>query len=648
MRCLWSLLIVMVTLSCAHSDEKNESAESLLPARSRSVSAQHLVYLNARLAKREERPKDALKLWLLRNALESKGEVPENDGDFRSVVWASLGDTGYCQDGIIDDDQGAGLWPLALHNWLLRGSSKQPAPEQPNPFSSLEGGGVQQRLISLHDVLSYEEMKSLRFFRGDCWFPYITLARLPTLHWLDIKDRLSQGLVLRDLLERAQKTLSKDRVQTQVLLETRLFDLEASLSKLAEKKIKRETGMVARVLRTMGVSESGVQLLRDERLAEYRKSDYTNLLKRALQWRSESWLSLSQNRRLALFASSDKNVSDTAAKAQAVFLMVDTLESMKQGGEAEAWLSYLDDYGEEYIDRAVLGARGERLMSLEPESGFRERATIALHRGVDYLQRGAQRDALRSFAYALGHADESKSAEPVHSLAKRWLSYVLSQYESDDEVMAILNNFVAPTDRDELFESLLWRAAFHVDEKSFERVANNKRKRTKLSRLIEQLRPLSKGDAKGVFAAIENKYSESPYAIWRFVDKLVGELSLEPLDVRSNNRATLAFADDLLERKSEGASKSVVKKIDELRTRIQVLRDAIDEFDNSAFGRARAQRADYETYAGSVRLAPADPLPWPFAKPNAVAPSPFAKIKLTPIEWKDKKDDVVFGWKIHE
>jgi len=454
--------------------------------------------------------------------------------------------------------------------------------------------------------------------------------------------------VLRDLLEKAQSTLSKDKVQTQVLLETRLFDLEAALSKLAARKIKRETGMLSRVLRSMGVSESGVQLLRDQRMAEYRKSDYTNLLKRALQWKSESWLSLSQNRRLALFAESDKNVSELTPKAETVFLMVDALEAKKEGAEAEAWLSYIKGYGETYVADAVLGARGERLMSLEPDDGFRERATIALHRGVDYLKRGAQRDALRSFAYALGHADESKSAELVHGLSKRWLSYVLSQYESDDEVMAILNNFVPPTDRDELFESLLWRAAFHVDEKSFERVANNKRKRTKLSRLIEQLRPLSKGDAKSVFAAIENKYAESPYAIWRFVDKLVGELSLEPLDVRSNNRATLAFADDLLKRKGESASKSVLKKIDEARTKIQVLRDAIDEFDNSPYGRARAQRADYETYAGSVRLAPADLLPWPFLKAQVVAPSPFAKIKLTPIEWKDSDDEVVFGWKIHE
>ena len=67
-----------------------------------SVSGQTLAFENARLALRDGKPQDALRLWLLRNALESSGTPPTHDSDFRSVVWAALGETGCCADGMIE------------------------------------------------------------------------------------------------------------------------------------------------------------------------------------------------------------------------------------------------------------------------------------------------------------------------------------------------------------------------------------------------------------------------------------------------------------------------------------------------------------------------------------------------------------------
>ena len=50
--------------------------------------------------------------------------------------------------------------------------------------------------------------------------------------------------------------------------------------------------------------------------------------------------------------------------------------------------------------------------------------------------------------------------------------------------------------------------------------------------------------------------------------------------------------------------------------------------------------------AGSVRLAPSDPLPWPFRPISVSAPSPFEPLELTPVEWKDADGRWVLGWSI--
>jgi hypothetical protein len=56
----------------------------------------------------------------------------------------------------------------------------------------------------------------------------------------------------------------------------------------------------------------------------------------------------------------------------------------------------------------------------------------------------------------------------------------------------------------------------------------------------------------------------------------------------------------------------------------------------------------HEAFAGMVRLAPADPLPWPFRMPEPEAPSPFVPLRLEPIEWRGANGALVYGWRITE
>jgi hypothetical protein len=627
---------------------------------------QTMLYYNARIALREGRHQDVLRLWLMRNALEYQGESPEHDDDFRSALWVALSGAGLCHDGIPADDNigGAGLWPLAMHNWLVRSTSKQPAPPQPRSFTSFDSG-FQQRHFSLYDILSYEELRGARFMRGNCWRPYFSLLWLGTPHWLDLKDRLSVGIMMRDLIDRSRRTLDTERVRGQVVLETRLFDIDVALGKLAKSAARRETGVLAQVAKTTGVSETAMMMMREERLAEVRKSKYTALLRRSLRWHAEDWFSLSQNRRLALFGEAAETYADTPFVEEdlrrTLLQNIDALLDNKSGEELEQWLGFASQRSfsrqnttpgdsarrEALIKSIVLDVRGEKILGVDVASGFRERSSVALWRGVDHLERGERLDSMRSFALAMQTSDDSRQADEVHRLAKRWFAYVLAQHRADDEALAILEQFVSPLDRNDLLEILLWRAAFYADEVSFARIAAGIRRGGALDLRKRHLELLATGDAGAMWTQVREDY-ESPHAVYKFAHQLTDELATENLDVRVKNRRTLELGKVLLAEVSEEANRGLRRRIDDLMQRMQVLLDAIEVYDTSPDGRARSAAPGAVAYAGSVRLAPADPLPWPFAFPSVQPPSPFSPLELRPIEWLDAQGERVFGWQIRE
>lgn len=655
-----------------------------------AIPPQTHLYYNARVALREDRAEDVLKLWLLRNALESGGEDPDakQDSDFRSMLWVALSAEGYCHDGLRADDdfEGAGLWPLAMFNYVGRSTARQPPPGRPRTFSSFDVG-YQQRQVSLYDVLSVEELKVVRFDRGTCWRPWMMLPWLGTPHWLDLDDRLSRGVMMRDLIEKATETLKHERVRGEIVLETRLFDIEVALARLAKAKTKREVGIMAQLARTTGISNAATVLTREKRMADVRQGQHADLLRRSLGWSELNWFSLSRNRRLALFGEAvDSFRDDPEFKQplrQALLQNVDTLIRKEDGEELNQWLGFVaigepgaqirpvDDEADkpektnetvstamiietkakrrEAIGDFVYGARGERLLSLDhKKSGFREHAVVALWRGVDYLERGYPLDAMRAFALAMKESDNSTRRDEVHNLAKRWFGYVLAVHRADTEALAIMETFLTPLDRNELLEVLMWRAAFHGDEASFERVADGVRKGGSLDFRVRHLRTLASGDAARMYRELREETLDRPHALYKFVKVLVEELATESLDVRLNNRATFDNAIIALRDASIGANKGLRRRMDEQILRIQTLLDGLDLYDPSAEGRARRAAPGAESYAGAVRLAPSDPLPWPFVEPRVSAPSAFSALILKPVEWWDEDGERVFGWHIME
>lgn len=611
---------------------------------------QTLVFYNARLALRGEQPTEALKLWLLRNSLVEKGEHGPDDEEFRSVVWAALGDLGLCQDGFPKDDRGAGLWPLALHNWVVHSAARGPAPDVPPPFEAFEVGR-QQRFVSLNDVLSSSELRSVSFVQTSCLLPRVLLLEAGQAPWLDLSDRLEAGRLMRRLLEMSLKTLVREKVQNVAAVEARIFDLDLAIAQLQTRRARQDGFAAKQRARSLGVSEAGAREVRDAASAWPASSAQAAFLRRTLSWHSSEWLTLSRARRLSLFAQARPYAQDPEARDKLVLAVIDGLIEQKSGEELESWIGFLD-VGNAPDRRSALiaGERGKRLLELEPGTGFRERSAIALHRGVAFLEAGQLEEALRSFAYAMAHSEESRESATTLALARRWLSYVLSRYQTSEEILAMLKALVPKQEYNSVAEDLIWKAALRADAPSFDRVVESLRRGSALDARVERLQPLARGRAGEMVTGLRDAAAEEPYFTLRFMRQFLERLEAEEADVREANVPTLKLMIGVLDSISRngGEQSSHARTAEELAHRARAILEGLGSLEQSVSTKAQALSPRHEAFAGAIRLAPADPLPWPFRAPEPEAPSAFTPLVLEPVEWRDAKGALVLGWRLTE
>ncbi|MCA2981327.1 MAG: hypothetical protein INH41_06270 [Myxococcaceae bacterium] len=606
---------------------------------------QTLVFYNARLAQRAKRPADVLTLWLLRNALVDAGLAGRHDGAFRSLVWAATGALGLCQDGLAKDDGegGAGLWPLALHNHVLL--ARQPE-ELPQPYDAFEVGR-QQRLVSLSDVLSDEELQSVTFSQTDCLAPRLALFEFGQSPLLDLEDREVQGLLMKRLLERALKTVERRLVTSTAVIEARRFDLDLALAELKGRR-KREAALdQAERVRAQAMSATAAKQAGQQAASALTDPGQQAFLRRALTWRPDEWLTLSRQRRTFLFSKARPEAADAAAAEALALGIVDALVAQEAGDEVTGWLGFLTSDASR--EAAWDGPRGERLLALAEATGFKERAVIALHRGVRQLERGVLADALRSFAFALAHSSASRDAAAVHPLARRWLSYVLSRYQATTEALSTLKALVPRQDFNPVIEALAWAAALRADAPSFDRIAASAQKGSAFDARLLRLELLAHGKPAELVAQLQGLVAEAPFETLRFTRQLVDSLEREEAPVRRANVGLLQQLVTLMDGLASRAdtSKASERLARELAGRAQAMLEALGASAGTS-AEVRALALGHSAFAGSLRLAPSDPLPWPFSPPEVEAPPVFTPLQLVPMEWRDAGGQLVFGWRLTE
>lgn len=614
------------------------------------VPKQTLIFYNARGASREKRPNEVLKLWLLHNTVRNAlGEKGTDDFDFLSLVWVALGDLGYCPDGLPNDAKGAGLWPVAVHNWLVRNLVSPPAGDSMAPFDAFEVR-KQQRFVSLHDVLSATELRGVTFFRTSCFGPWSEMWDRQE-GWPDLKDRLSVAKLMRDMLRLSRKTMVAEKVTQTAAIDARIFDIDVMIAELRAKELRRQMRATQRRAKLLGVVQDGTEPT-IPRFAP--NSEEGAILRRSLTWSTEEWLSLTQERRLFLFSRAKAQASDPEGILRLELSLLDALIEQHSGAEAEHWIALVGAQDDTAARRVIFeGERGRRLLTLDKDSGFRERAVVALHRGIGFLQAGQLEESLRSFAFALAHASESREERAIMSLSRRWLSYVLSRHQTTDSVITTLKALVPRTDFNAIIDDLVWRAAFTADTASFDLCARNTRGHSAIDTRIARLRPLAQGKTTAFGKQLQDSLADEPFLAMRFVRQFIERLEAESGDVRRAQAPTLVLLMKLLAPLTVGAApggSAQQRTATDLTARAQAILDGLGQLEVS--GPAKRNPRDLapgtETYAGAIRLAPSDPLPWPFFASETPAPSIFTKLNLEPVEWRDERGQLVMGWKVSE
>ncbi len=608
-----------------------------------------VVYYNARMAMQEDAPLEAVKLWLLRNALESEtGQVSPHDADFASITWAALGELGLCQDGHRKDRDGAGLWPLGMYNHVIRNMGRRGSDRLPRTFDAFSVGR-QQREVAIGDALDAPTLATVRLRRGRCLGPHLALLRAGLNPLAKSSDRETGARLLRDLLERARVSLDTDRIRGRSVIEARLFDIDLHLTALARRAASRAARERAQRGRTLGLGRPSTDALlaAAPRTTLKEDSEAAAILRASAHWSVGEWMALEPNRRRFLFDQAREFGADADGLDRVATGVLDALIANTEGEEVQAWISRAAPESAR-ADRIWQGERGAALLALDRDSGFRERAPIALHRGVHDLSRGELQGALRSFAYALAHAPDSAQADVIAALARRWMSHVAGRFELDEELLATMRALVPSRDFSALLEDLLWRAALHADGASFAMGVSTHTGRGALERRLTVLRPLAEGDTSGFLQTVAKGLQQSPTETLQMLEQLVERLEREDVVIRSRHRGLLkelranlhAMALDMngaARQRRTGAA---------LRDRIEALLDGIGAPPTDARGRARGVAPAAEVFVGAVRLAPADPLPWPFRRTAALPPSIFTQLTLRPVEWTGTDGRMVFGWRI--
>lgn len=607
---------------------------------------------NARLALRDNQPSAVLKHWLLYNTfLEAEPSRTAARADLTSVVWTALGDLGICQDGLRRDSDGAGLWPLALHNWIVRNMGNSAHAEPESPFGAFEVS-LQQRFISLQDVLTADELRSAVFRRTACLLPVKMMLQLDPNPWADWRERRRAAELLRALLRRAQTTLSSTKVRGFAAVQTRLFDINLYLTQLAALTARSQARSDAEQAKEKGVPAPAVHE-RQASAADFAFDDASEqaaILRASLTWPASEWVLLAPERRLFLFPQARK-LAQTSVDPL-ILSIVDALIERHAGADVEHWIAFFE--AEPDLARRVplwSGARGEKLLSLDVAAGFHERGTIALHRGVGFLQENNLAEALRSFAYALHHAADSRDADAVAGLARRWLAFVIGQHTTTQQITRMLAALLPPRELELIVEDLTWRAALRADAASFALLTHDRNDRGGFAKRVAYLTPLAQGSISAFEKGIIARRVDDPRATMHFLQLLVGRLEAEEQRVRALHRGTLTWLAQTFATAAEEPQGGKTQRLlaQSLRNRCATILAGLSPEASADLG-ATGHRlsASNEVSAGSVRLAPNDALPWPFRAPPPSRRSMFTPLRLWPVEWPDADGALVMGWEISE
>lgn len=605
------------------------------------------IHANARLALQNNAPEETVKLWFLRNAVESTtDQLSPHDNDFHSLVWTSLSSLGLCTDGLSRDEGGAGIWPVATYNLMLKLLRKPPVSFVGEPFRSFNFG-YQQRVVSIYDVLEGEELQSLKLRSGFCLGPHLLRAQVGHYPWTERDPRITRAIILKRLLRRALQTTANTKVRGQAELKARIFDLNLYLMDQQEKLKRRQRRGTAQQGRNANFSNAALEEIKEptNRIFRGAEEEQERILEESLRWSTAEWLQIEDKRRLFLFSKSAELQNDAHRLIATALELIDVFIERQDGVSLAEWIGVYDHLTsgkrrEELWD----GARGRRIAQLGRSEGFAERSVFHLHQGIAAVQRGAFLPSFSLFAEAIASSGDSHLGDEVRALALRWINHTTEHFTLDETLINLIESALPKVEQARVLENLMWHAAWYGDKDAFRLGLSRIQKRRASTERMNLIEPLSRGDTKGFAVNLRRLGSKRPSAALQLISIILGQFERLNLERRTVHLATIETLEVNIDRirrrsdenQSEKRLNALFKRIDAIRMGLQNLQ-GLDRANHEVSPTS-------QTFVGAIKLAPADERPWPFEKPDVRRPNPFSPIRITPREWRDSDGRRVMGW----
>ena len=605
------------------------------------------VHANARLALRDDYPDETLKLWFLQNSLESTSQEAGPYGDdFHSLAWTALSRLGICAEGLAKDSKGAGIWPVAQHNLMLKMLRKPPLTSRLTPFDAFQLG-YQQRFVGIYDVLNRDEIAALRFRSNFCLTPYLEKAEIWDFPWSDNDLRVTRAIVLKRLLQDALTTTANPKVRGQAVLSARIFDLNLYLIDQVERERRRARSEQARAGKTAQFSPKAVRDMTHPRERAFigAEREQEEILEQSSKWQTAEWLQIEPERRLYLFMRTAEFHQNSMNLDKLLLELIDVFIARKDGQSLNHWLGVYHELSDGDRRREIWsGQRGQQILQLGPEEGFQEQAVIHLHQGIHAIQTGDYLAGFKAFAESIAVADTSTHPDKVRNLALRWIAHTAGQFTLDKTLLSILEKSLPKLERIEILESLLWQAAWSGDEAAFKLGEKQLARRRAATERMATIRPLASGDIKMLIRNLKQVSAQRPSAAIKIVEVLLQTFERQTLERRRAHRTTLTalnrYLDWLIGKQDQ---RSFERRLTRLEDQLDSISLGLDNLSDS--DRVLQETSPYSTtFIGSVKLAPTDTPPWPFRVPSIKRPNPFSPIQLTPVEWRSKENELVMGW----
>ncbi|MEY3902341.1 MAG: hypothetical protein RL189_1647, partial [Pseudomonadota bacterium] len=143
------------------------------------------------------------------------------------------------------------------------------------------------------------------------------------------------------------------------------------------------------------------------------------------------------------------------------------------------------------------------------------------------------------------------------------------------------------------------------------------------------------------------RLDEEPYSTLRFIGLLLDRIESEDTQIRKRMTPILKNLSVLQDGRGKLKGR-VGENLQKISKRAhEILRVLSSDSVSSLATKARGYNPQDGVFVGHVRVAPTDPLPWPYAAPNPSSPQPFAPIVVVPEQWSVGTTSVL-GWKIVE